>query len=151
MKKTTRKLAAFGCAVLAAACVTAGCASTAEETAAVQETQETSAEEPGTSEEESGEETGTEAASSIEEAYQITGVDGSTVTAAPGTYDEETGTFEAAGDTIDFTVTENTSITVETDGDSQEGTEDDLTEGSLLQVYLDDAGQAEDITVLQGQ
>ena len=44
MKKTTRKLAAFGCAVMAAACVTAGCASTAEETAAVQETQETSAE-----------------------------------------------------------------------------------------------------------
>ena len=158
MKKTTRKLAAFGCAVLAAACVMAGCASTVEETAAVQEPQETSAEaetesaeEPGASEEESREETGTEAASSIEEAYQITGVDGSTVTAASGTYDEETGTFEASGDTIDFTVTENTSITVETDGDSQEGTEDDLTEGSLLQIYLDDAGQAEDITVLQGQ
>ena len=55
--------------------------------------------------------------------------------------------FEASDETVTFTVTDDTAITVEFQQGSQEGTLDDLAENQVIEVELDDNNQAVSITV----
>ena len=55
--------------------------------------------------------------------------------------------FEANDETVTFTVTDDTAITVEFQQGSQEGTLDDLAENQVIEVELDDNNQAVSITV----
>lgn len=50
--------------------------------------------------------------------------------------------FTASGETQTFTLTDTTEITVESAGNTTEGTEDDITVGSILEVTLDTDGNA---------
>ncbi len=56
-------------------------------------------------------------------------------------------TFEAGTETITFTVTDGTAITVEFLQGSQEGTLEDLAENQVIEVTLDDDNQATALTV----
>lgn len=55
--------------------------------------------------------------------------------------------FEASDETVTFTVTDDTAITVEFQQGSQEGTLDDLAENQVIEVELGDNNQAVSITV----
>ncbi len=56
-------------------------------------------------------------------------------------------TFEAGTETITFTVTDDTAITIEFQQGSQEGTLDDLAENQVIEVTLDNDNQATALTV----
>ncbi len=56
-------------------------------------------------------------------------------------------TFEAGSETITFTVTDDTVITIEFQQGSQEGTLEDLAANQVIEVTLDDANQALTLTV----
>lgn len=56
-------------------------------------------------------------------------------------------TFTGSGEIVTFEITDATNITVEFLQGSQEGTLDDVSVGSVLEVTLDDQNQAEEITV----
>ena len=56
-------------------------------------------------------------------------------------------TFEAGSETITFTITDNTAITIEFQQGSQEGTLEDLAENQVIEVELDDSNQAVSLTV----
>ncbi|MDD6243371.1 MAG: hypothetical protein PUA99_09635 [Roseburia hominis] len=55
--------------------------------------------------------------------------------------------FEASGESITFTLTDDTAITLEYLQGSGEGTADDITVGSVLEVVLDEDNQAVSVTV----
>lgn len=55
--------------------------------------------------------------------------------------------FEASGESITFTLTDNTAITLEYLQGSDEGTADDIAVGSVLEVVLDEDNQAVSVTV----
>ena len=56
-------------------------------------------------------------------------------------------TFEAGSETITFTITDSTTITIEFQQGSQEGTLEDLAENQVIEVELDDNNQAVSLTV----
>ncbi len=56
-------------------------------------------------------------------------------------------TFEAGSETITFTITDSTAITIEFQQGSQEGTLEDLAENQVIEVELDDNNQAVSLTV----
>ncbi|MDO4262562.1 MAG: hypothetical protein Q4C82_10820, partial [Eubacteriales bacterium] len=55
--------------------------------------------------------------------------------------------FTASGETVTFTLTDSTVITVEGTDGSSEGTADDITVGSILELTLDEENQALTVTV----
>ena len=55
--------------------------------------------------------------------------------------------FEASGESITFTLTDDTAITLEYLQGSDEGTADDIAVGSVLEVVLDEDNQAVSVTV----
>ncbi len=57
------------------------------------------------------------------------------------------GTFTATGDSITFTITDDTSITVQSGKESQEGTADDIAVGSILEIELNENSEALSIVV----
>lgn len=65
----------------------------------------------------------------------------------PGGQMPSGSSFEASDETVTFTVTDDTAITVEFQQGSQEGTLDDLAENQVIEVELDDNNQAVSITV----
>ncbi len=55
--------------------------------------------------------------------------------------------FESSGETIEFTLTDDTVITIEYLQGSSEGTADDIVLGSVLEIVLDEENQATSVTV----
>ena len=55
--------------------------------------------------------------------------------------------FESSGETIEFTLTDDTAITIEYLQGSSEGTADDIVLGSVLEIVLDEENQATSVTV----
>lgn len=132
-----RKLVAMGCIVTMTAVLTVGCGGTS-----------------------AGSSTSTESTEATEEqeseavTLQVTAVDGSTITGDVGEMSEapsgdrapggapQGSPFAASGETQTFTLTDTTEITVESAGNTTEGTADDITVGSILEVTLDTDGNA---------
>ena len=66
---------------------------------------------------------------------------------APGGQMPGGSSFEASGESITFTLTDDTAITLEYLQGSGEGTADDIAVGSVLEVVLDEDNQAVSVTV----
>ena len=66
---------------------------------------------------------------------------------APGGQMPGGSSFEASGESITFTLTDDTAITLEYLQGSDEGTADDIAVGSVLEVVLDEDNQAVSVTV----
>ncbi len=66
---------------------------------------------------------------------------------APGGPMPGSSSFEASGESITFTLTDDTAITLEYLQGSGEGTADDIAVGSVLEVVLDEDNQAVSVTV----
>ena len=66
---------------------------------------------------------------------------------APGGQMPGGSSFEASGESITFTLTDDTAITLEYLQGSGEGTTDDIAVGSVLEVVLDEDNQAVSVTV----
>ena len=66
---------------------------------------------------------------------------------APGGPMQGSSSFEASGESITFTLTDDTAITLEYLQGSGEGTADDIAVGSVLEVVLDEDNQAVSVTV----
>ncbi len=132
-----KKLAAMGCIVTMTAVLTIGCGTT-------ESTGSTSADSTEVTEEKESDAV----------TMQVTSVDGNTVTGDVGEMSEapsgdrapggapQGSPFAASGETQTFTLTDTTEITVESAGNTTEGTADDITVGSILEVTLDTDGNA---------
>ena len=66
---------------------------------------------------------------------------------APGGQMPGGSSFEASGESITFTLTDDTAITLEYLQGSDEGNADDIAVGSVLEVVLDEDNQAVSVTV----
>ena len=66
---------------------------------------------------------------------------------APGGQMPDGSSFEASGESITFTLTDDTAITLEYLQGSDEGNADDIAVGSVLEVVLDEDNQAVSVTV----